>query len=173
MSCLYKTGYFYRTYKMINIPASEFKTYDMIGVKHAVFQSDDTVNLYYIDDPEAIEKTLEITKVAKQRDLEFNSRNSRKKKTIDIDVPLMGIGQYSNNTKTFNRVRAKYGLKVGFKISRDGVRVDHTMEQIEVIYEAMLERYESLVEQQEETQEAINEAETIEELDAIDVSGNI
>ena len=157
---------------MINISEADLnaENYDTTNVKLAEGQEDGTYNIYYADDDKGKASVLEIEKTAKGRELGINTRSKKKESLITVDVPVIGAGEYMNDSRSFNRVRAKCGLKAGFKIRRDGVRVDHTMEQIEFIYEAMLERYELLVEQQEETQEAINEATTIEELELIDIN---
>ena len=157
---------------MINISEQEFNddTYDKTDLRMAESLEDGTYNIYYAFDEKGIANHLDLNKTEKKRQLSVNTRKTKKVKLINIDVPLMGAGVYLNDKKSFDRIHAKRNLKVGFKVYCDGVRILHTTEQIEFIYEAMLERYELLVEQQEETQEAINEAETIEELDAIDVN---
>ena len=156
---------------MINISESDLnaENYDTTNVKLAEGQEDGTYNIYYADDAKGKASVLEIEKIAKSRELGINVRAKKKESLITVNVPVIGAGKYLNDSKSFDRIRAKCGLKVGFKINRDGVRVVHTMEQVEFIYEAMLERYETLVEQQEETQEAINEATTIEELELINI----
>ena len=157
---------------MINITKEQFDSndYEMNGLRLAEEQDDGTFSIYYENDDKGIVNHFSENKEEKQQQLIVNSESSKKTILIEIDVPNLGIGKYENDKRNFHRVRAKCGLKADFKIRRDGVRVIHTMEQVEFIYETMLERYEALVEQQEEKQEAINEAETIEELDAIDVN---
>ena len=157
---------------MINITDQEFNDddYDKTDLRLAERQDDGTYDIYYATDEKGAANYLAIEKTVKNRDLGINIRNAKKTKLINIDVPLMGLSVYLNDKKSFDRIHAKRNLKTGFKVYCDGVRVLHTTEQIEFIYEAMIERYETLVEQQEETQEAINEAATIEELELIDIN---
>ena len=155
---------------MINIPASEFKTYDMTGVKHAVFQDDNTVNLYYVDDPEAEEKTLEIMKISKQRDIDVDAYKQKRVRNITVDVPDMGIGVYNNKQKDFERVLAKHARNRDAKLICNDVRTLHTAVQVECVYTAMIERWEDIVDAHDDIRELIDESKTLEELEQIDMT---
>ena len=157
---------------MIEIPLSEFKDYDMTGVLHAVVNGD-VATLYYSGDQYAIGATLEQKKLEKMQIARTNKYKNQHARNIDIDVLGFGIGRYNNSKAGFSKINASVVLALSRKIRRDGVRILHNPAQITQVKMKMIERWESLDDWLDDTEDDIEAASTIEELDAIDVSGNI